>query len=80
MEILINISGWVGTVLIVIAYYLVSANKIPVTDKNYQWLNLVGSVLLGVNVLYRQAWPAFALEVVWGVIAIMALAKLRMKN
>ena len=80
MEILINISGWAGTVLIVIAYYLVSANKIPVTDKNYQWLNLVGSVLLGVNVLYRQAWPAFALEVVWGVIAIMALAKLRMKN
>ena len=80
MEILINISGWAGTVLIVIAYYLVSANKIPVTDKNYQWLNLVGSVLLGVNVLSRQAWPAFALEVVWGVIAIMALAKLRMKN
>ena len=74
-EIIINLSGWIGTILIVSAYYLISVNKIDSSKGAYQIINLVGAVLLGINVFYRQAWPAFTLEVIWGAIAILALIR-----
>lgn len=77
MEIFIHACGWVGTVLIVLAYYLVSNKKIDPAGFNYQLMNLVGSAGVGVTVFYQKAWPAVALEVVWGIIALMALLKLR---
>lgn len=80
MEILIHASGWTGTVLIVLAYYLVSNQKLDPVGRTYQLLNLVGSVGVGVTVFYQKAWPAVALEVVWSIIAIIALMKLSKRN
>ena len=76
-EIIVQICGWVGTALFVGAYYLVSDKKLDPAGGVYQWLNLVGSVCLGVNVFYQKAWPALALEIVWGAIAVSALLRSR---
>lgn len=76
MDILTNILGWCGTVLIVLAYYLVSNKKVDSTGALYQWMNLLGAIGIGVNVFYRQAWPSVALEIVWGGIALVALVKM----
>lgn len=70
-----EIIGWVGTVLIVIAYLLVSTKKVDGTNKYYQLMNLVGAIGVGINVFTKQAWPAFALQIVWGIIAIWSLVK-----
>mgnify|MGYP001566035656 CR=1 FL=1 len=67
--------GWVGTFLIIFAYYLVSTKKVDGTNKSYQSLNLFGAICVGINVFYQQAWPAFALQIVWGAIAILTLLK-----
>ena len=75
MEILTEAIGWIGTVLIVLAYYLVSTNKINATSRNYQLLNLLGAIGVGFNVFYQAAWPAFTLNVVWSIIAIISLIK-----
>lgn len=75
MRMLAHILGWLGTALVVWAYFLISFKKISADNRNYQWLSLIGSIGLGVNVYYNQAWPALALEVVWGTIALAALAK-----
>ena len=75
MAILINIIGWIGTFLIILAYFLVSNKKVDAGSQTYQTLNLVGAIGVGVNVFYQQAWPAFALQVLWGIIALMALLK-----
>lgn len=77
MAYLSQILGWFGTGLIVLAYFLVSFKKIEPENKNYQLMNLIGSVALGVNVFYQKAWPALTLEIVWGVIAIVALINSR---
>ncbi|MBK5215390.1 MAG: hypothetical protein JJE53_01090 [Candidatus Pacebacteria bacterium] len=77
MEILTEVIGWIGTVLIVLAYYLVSTNKISGTSRNYQLLNVFGALAVGVNVFKQAAWPAFTLEVVWVLIAIYSLIKHR---
>lgn len=75
METIIQIVGWIGTFLIVFAYLLVSYKKISGDSKIYQAMNLLGAIGVGVNVFNQQAWPAVALQVVWAIIAISALAK-----
>ena len=75
METLIQIVGWGGTFLIVFAYFLVSYKKVDGSSKIYQAMNLLGAIGVGVNVFHQQAWPAVALQVVWGIIAIVALIK-----
>ncbi len=78
MEIIIQSVGWVGTFLIVLAYFLlVRYKKITEDSRIYQAMNLFGAVGVGINVFYQRAWPVVALQVVWGIIAIVALAKSR---
>lgn len=77
MELLIQIAGWVGTFLIVFAYYLISYKKIDSSSKAYQGMNLLGAIGVGINVFHQEAWPAVALQVVWGIIAILSLMKHR---
>ena len=73
METFAQIVGWIGTFLIVLAYFLVSYKKVDGSSKIYQAMNLLGAIGVGANVFHQQAWPAVALEVVWGIIAIVAL-------
>ena len=77
MELFSQVIGWVGTSLIVIAYFLVSTKKVEGNSKIYQTLNLLGAIGVGVNVFVQHAWPAVALQVVWGIIAIISLARSR---
>ena len=71
----VNIVGWTGTVLMVVAYFLVSTGKIKSNATTYQLMNLFGAIFLGTNVFYQKAWPAFAFETLWVLIAIYALIR-----
>ena len=75
MELLSQIIGWVGTFLIVLAYFLVSTKKVSGSSNSYQILNLLGAIAVGVNVFHQQAWPALTLQIIWGIIAIVSLVK-----
>lgn len=75
MELFATIVGWVGTCLIVLAYALVSTKKVQGNSTLYQTLNLFGAAGVGINVFYQSAWPAVALQIVWGIIAIVSLVK-----
>lgn len=72
---IIQVIGWAGTFLIVAAYILISQKKVSGDSRIYQFINLLGAVAVGVNVAYQEAWPAFGLQVVWGLIAIYSLIK-----
>lgn len=70
-----DILGWIGMVLVLIAYGLLSVNKIP-NGKLYQLLNLLASIFMAIGLLPKNAWFSFALQVAWGIIAIVAIAKI----
>lgn len=72
---IIQIIGWTGTILMVTAYFLVSAGKVKSNSISYQLMNLIGAIFLGINVFYQRAWPAFAFEGLWILIAIYSLIK-----
>jgi len=75
-EIVIQIIGWVGTFLIVLAYYLLSGDHITAKSSAYQIINLFGAIGVGINVWHQKAWPAVTLEIVWALIATGALSRL----
>ena len=74
-----DILGWIGTILVLIAYLLLSTNKIN-NGKLYQLLNLVASLFMAIGLFPKNAWFSFALQVIWGCIAIVALVKMMNKN
>jgi len=75
METFAQILGWVGACLVVAAYILVSSGKVRGGSKMYQSMNLIGAMGVGINAFYQQAWPSLAIQVVWGVVALLTLAK-----
>ena len=71
---MIEIIGWVGTVLVVLAYLFVTTERLKPSSNLYSIMNLFGAIFIGLNVLVNQAWPALGLQVVWGVVAVVGLA------
>ena len=74
-----DICGWIGTILVLVAYALLSTNKIN-SGKLYQVLNLLAALFMAVGLFPKNAWFSFALQVVWGIIALVALVKLMKKE
>ena len=74
-----DILGWIGMALVLIAYALLSTNKID-NGKLYQILNLLAAICMAIGVYPKNAWFSFALQVVWGIVAVVALIKIKNKK
>ncbi len=55
---LISIGGWIGAAELLVAYVLVSRNRLAGDSLRYQALNLTASVLLLLNCARTGAWPS----------------------
>lgn len=73
-----DIIGWIGMVLVLAAYILLSTNKID-NGKLYQYLNLFAALFMAIGLLPKNAWFSFTLQVVWGIVAIISLIKIEKK-
>jgi hypothetical protein len=73
----IEIAGWVGTVLVLGSYALISSGKLPPRSALYHSMNLVGAIGLAINSGWNGAWPSAGLNVVWFGIAIVAMRRNR---
>jgi cell division protein FtsW (lipid II flippase) len=73
MEILIEIIGWLGMLLILIAYYLISSKRLEAKSILYQLFNLFGATGIVINAFYHKAFPSLALNTVWALIALWAM-------
>ncbi|NOS84421.1 MAG: hypothetical protein HOP31_04695, partial [Ignavibacteria bacterium] len=70
---LIDITGWAGSVCVLAAYGLLSIHKITARSKLYQTLNIFGSLCLIINTLFYSAYPSTFVNIVWLIIAIFAI-------
>jgi hypothetical protein len=75
MGIAIDILGWLGALVLVAAYSLISYGSVDGRSPIYQTLNVIGSILLTVNTAWHRAWPSSAVNLVWVGIAIGALSR-----
>jgi len=72
----LHFTGTVGAAMLLLAYWLVSKNRIQGDSRTYQALNVVGSVILAVYAALLQAWSSMALNVVWTVIGLLMLRQI----
>ena len=70
-----DLFGWIGMVLVLLAYALLSTNKIN-NGKLYQFINLIAAIFMAVGLLPKNAWFSFALQVAWALIAIVSIIKI----
>ncbi len=75
-KIIIDIIGWIGSIEVILAYGLISYHKITAKSLIYQVLNLTGGAFLIINTVYYGAYPSTAINVVWLVIATIAIVNI----
>ncbi len=74
-----DILGWIGMVLVLVAYFLLSLEKIS-NGILYQALNLLAAILMAIGLYPKNAWFSFTLQVIWGLVAIIAIIKITKKS
>ena len=77
---LINILGWTGDALLLLAYALVSSKRCAGDSALYQSLNILGALLLIINSFYFSAYPSVGVNVAWVGIAVFTLVKTARKQ
>ena len=75
LDILMEVVGWIGAILILAGYGLLSAGKLNAKSPTYQWLNVVGALGFIANSSWNGAWPSAALNLVWVVIGTTGLVR-----
>jgi hypothetical protein len=71
-----EVFGWYGMSAILLAYFLVSFNIIATTHFFYQILNVSGSLGIVVVSYQKRAYQPMALNIVWSMIGLAAMAKI----
>jgi hypothetical protein len=76
MEIAIEAAGWAGASLILLAYLLLSMERLTGQSVTYQAMNVAGAAGFIVNGWWHGAIPSAALNIVWMLIGTVALIRL----
>jgi hypothetical protein len=69
---LVEIAGWGGAVLILLAYLLLSAGRLTGQSIVYQGMNVVGAAGFVINGWWHGAMPSAVLNVLWLLIGAIA--------
>lgn len=76
MELLWEIAGWSGAVLILSAYLSVSMGWLK-AGKSFQVANLVGACAFIINGAVHEAWPSVVTNIAWCLISAIAILRMR---
>lgn len=72
----IELIGWLGFILIVSAYLLITIKLLEVSAAPYHLMNLIGALCMVVNARHKGAQPLFWLNIVWSLVAVTGLIQL----
>ena len=74
-KLFIDILGWTGSILYLLAYVLVSARKTEGDSPLYQGINIFAAFLLVLYTLYLEAYATMSLNVIWVFIGLFTLGR-----
>jgi hypothetical protein len=80
VEIAVEVVGWLGALLILLAYLLLSAGKLTGQSLVYQGMNIVGAAGFVINGSWHRAIPSAALNVLWLLIGAIATWRILKKR
>ena len=76
----VEIAGWAGAALILLAYLLLSMGRLTGQSALYQWMNVVGAAGFTINGWWHGALPSAALNVIWMMIGGVALWRIAQRK
>lgn len=76
---LFDICGWIGMILVLVAYMLLSTNKIN-NGLMYQVMNLLAGIFMAIGLFPKNAWFSFTLQIIWSFVAVVSIIKIKKKR
>jgi hypothetical protein len=76
LDILMEVVGWIGAILILGGYAMLTAGKVTAKSVSYQVMNVVGAAGFIANSSWNGAWPSAILNVIWVGIGVFALGRI----
>jgi len=76
--ILIETLGWVGSLLVVIAYALNLNGKMPAGSPAYYGMNIAGSTFLIINTAFHKAFPSMVVNIIWVIIPVATIVRYKL--
>jgi len=70
-----DLAGFLGVLLIIVAYLLLQLDKLPSSAPSYSLLNAAGALLIMVSLLFKFNFSAFLIEVFWFLISLLGLSR-----
>ncbi len=70
---LFELIGWVGAILFILSYYLLSKGIWKQNQAKYHSLNLIGAICLVINAIHFRDTANILVNAVWAAIALMAI-------
>jgi hypothetical protein len=74
-----DLMGWIGMIIVLIAYVLLSTNKIR-NGYFYQVLNLLAGICMAIGLFPKNAWFSFTLQVIWSLVAVWSIVKMYLEK
>ncbi len=72
-----DVVGTGGVVLILVAYFLLQTERWSGQSLSYSLVNLIGSLMITVSLIYDFNLSSFIIEVAWIAISIYGIARAR---
>ena len=69
-------SGWLGTIAIIVGYFLITLTAFSPHSWVYIVLNIFGSIAIAVEAAYKKDYQPVLLNIVWLVIALVSLLQI----
>ena len=70
-----DVAGFIGVLLIIVAYLLLQLNRLPSSSPVYSLTNAVGALLIIVSLLFDFNLSAFVVETFWFLISLLGLTR-----
>ena len=72
---LFDLAGFIGVLLIIMAYLLLQLEKLPSSSPRYSLLNAAGALLIIISLIFAFNLSAFIVEAFWFLISLVGLWK-----
>ena len=72
-----DLVGTTGVVMILVAYFLAQTQRVSSQSLGYSAINLVGSVLIAISLVYDFNLASFIIEIAWISISIYGIVRAR---
>ncbi len=70
-----DLVGYLGAALVILGYFLNQSGRLPSEDWRFPAVNLLGSALVLVSLLFHPNLPSVAIEVFWSSISVYGIRK-----